>query len=536
VPEIPPIDGKQPIAPSDRAPRARARRRVDTFGCGMFSAAAALFLAWLPLIRHRTFDPDEFEHAHAAWCVFRGMLPYRDFFEHHTPWYYFVLSRFFRFFDVGTSIESARRFLLLGRGLSVILATLSAILVFKIGKWCRCRRVGLLAALFFVSQPFFLMKTMEIRPDVLALPWFLGCLWLVLRGLAAGTAPVTKGLRHFLGAGLALGAAVMCTQKMLFTLPGILLGLTLWALAGVRARQPHERSHPTATGGLGRRGLFIAAFLFGVAVPAAATWAVFALQGGGAQFITDNFLLNAKWKHFETGQLQRLFETSWPILLLCLIGSALALLRFSRRRPQASGELVLLCTLLGFFGGLLVMPSAHSQYYLPPLAIACVLAAKGLVFLVEGGDRRASAVRLVLALGLLGLLPLRALREALDWSNEGQLARLRFVLENTRPDDVVMDGWQGLGVFRPHAFHYFFLHAETAAVLPRRDLISYLGSLERGQIRPRMIVMDANLAALGPRFIGFVRMHYVSRDGFIYFARDAWQPFRRTGPRNPQPL
>ena len=107
--------------------------------------------------------------------------------------------------------------------------------------------------------------------------------------------------------------------------------------------------------------------------------------------------------------------------------------------------------------------------------------------------------------------------------NDGQLARLRFVFENTEAEDVVMDGWQGMGVFRPHAFHYFFLHPETVAMLPRPHLDAYLDALESGAIRPKLIAMDWNLASLGPRFQEFVTRNYVSSDGLFYFPRGTWQ-------------
>jgi hypothetical protein len=107
--------------------------------------------------------------------------------------------------------------------------------------------------------------------------------------------------------------------------------------------------------------------------------------------------------------------------------------------------------------------------------------------------------------------------------NDGQLARLRFVFENTEPEDVVMDGWQGMGVFRPHAFHYFFLHPETVAMLPRPHLDAYLDALESGAVRPKLIAVDRNLASLGPRFQGFVTKNYVTHDGLFYFPRGTWQ-------------
>ena len=37
---------------------------------------------------------DEFEHLHAAWLVSQGQTPYTDFFEHHTPLFYFLGAPF----------------------------------------------------------------------------------------------------------------------------------------------------------------------------------------------------------------------------------------------------------------------------------------------------------------------------------------------------------------------------------------------------------------------------------------------------------
>jgi hypothetical protein len=69
----------------------------------------------LHLLRVRGFDPDEFEHLHAAWYISKGMLPYRDFFEHHTPWLHFFLAPFFVFFDVETNSTEAHAFLYFAR-------------------------------------------------------------------------------------------------------------------------------------------------------------------------------------------------------------------------------------------------------------------------------------------------------------------------------------------------------------------------------------------------------------------------------------
>jgi len=61
------------------------------------------------------------------------------------------------------------------------------------------------------------------------------------------------------------------------------------------------------------------------------------------------------------------------------------------------------------------------------------------------------------------------------------------------------------------------------AMLPRPHLRAYLDALERGDIRPKLIAMDWNLAALGPRFQEFVTRNYFSNDGFFYFPKGSRQ-------------
>ncbi len=526
------IHGKQPSETSVSSPFGGAPRyRAAFFAYGVWLAIAGLFVARIPLLLHRSFDADEFEHSHAAWCVFRGMIPYKDFFEHHTPWYYYTLRPFFHFFPVATSIESARHFLIFGRCLSLALAVLSVFLVFRIGRYWGHRKLGLLAGLLLAGQPFFLEKTIEMRPDVLALPLFVGSLELLLRALACRPSATRRGLLYFWASGLVLGAAIMCTQKVLFVLPGLLVGLAVWSLTAGSSRPFRGRM----TTGLGSRLLLMLAFVIGVAVPATATWAAFALQRAGWAFVTNNLLLNLKWKYIETYQFPRFVETSWPTLALCLVGVAIALLYFLRLRERRYDDLLLLCTLVGLLVGAFVIPSAHTQYYLEPLPLVCLFAARGLLFLVGRARRRLRPALLLVALLPLGILPALALRDSFRLRNDGQLAMLRYVFETTKPGDMVMDGWQGMGVFRPHAFHYFFLHPETIAVLPARDLGTYLDALERGAIRPKLIAMDRNLVALGPRFHRFVMRNYVSSDGFFFFPNGFWQS-PGAGPRRDSPL
>ena len=467
-------------------------------------ATLAFFVARIFLIPRRVFDPDEFEHSHAAWSVFKGLLPYRDFFEHHTPWYYFGLAPFFHLFAVDQSFESARRFLLFGRLLSVVLSALSVALVIRVGRLVGNRSVGLLAGLFVAAQPVFIQKTLEIRPDVPAFLFFVGALWFLLRGLSDGEDAAPPTVRWFVGGGLCLGAGIMCTQKMLFVLPGAFLGLGLWALAGGRRAS-------------GARMLAVLAVGAGVAAPALVTWIGFAVQGGGRQFIYNNFLLNARFQLRSFRGVQTTLKTSWPILLLALLGASVAMYRFSRAGRRRYGDLLLLCTLGGLVAGIVLVPVVYEQYCLVPLAIACLFAAQGLSFLVELVPARARAWFLVCATLPLLVLPVLNLAWSFNHRNDRQMERLRYVFAHTRPNDSVLDGWLGTQLFRPHPLYYFFMHRELLAALSESDKDAYLGPLESGQVRPALITLDDELMALGPRFSSFLRTHYASSDGLFYF-------------------
>jgi hypothetical protein len=536
-----PQDDHERLELDQRQPSAAPEPRRDLSVPFVLLATVAFFVARIPLIPRRVFDPDEFEHSHAAWSLFRGLLPYKDFFEHHTPWYYFALSPFFRWFAVDQSFESARHFLFFARACSLALAALSVVVVIRVGRLAgkrldtgplegfphppakdsvepssteSTRRVGLLTGLFLAGQPVFIQKTMEIRPDVPALLFFLGALWFLLRGLSEPEDSATASLRPnrlrgfrlrwFLGGGLCLGAAIMCTQKMLFALPGALLGLGLWALADRRQA-------------LLARMCAVLMVCVGVAVPALFTWIEFAVHGGGRQFIYDNFLLNAKWQLGSVRGVVVTLKTSWPILLLALLGASVSMYRFFRTRQRHYGDVLLLCILGGLIAGIAVVRVAYEQYCLMPLAIACLFGAKGLSFLADALQERARGWFVVCATLLLLVLPVRDLRRSFTLRNDREMARLRYVFEHTGPTDTVLDGWMGTQLFRPHPLYYAFMHRELLVMLSESDKESYLGPLESGTVRPSLITLDDELMALGPRFLRFVQANYETSDGLFYF-------------------
>ena len=103
----------------------RLRARVLVIATIVF-AAGAWFLV------HRRFDIDELEHAHAAWCVAQGLIPYRDFFEHHPPALYLLSAPFFRAMSPGAGFDRAAQTLVMCRVAMWLLAGVSITLTHRL--------------------------------------------------------------------------------------------------------------------------------------------------------------------------------------------------------------------------------------------------------------------------------------------------------------------------------------------------------------------------------------------------------------------
>ena len=56
----------------------------------IWGGAQAAFLMWL-FYYHYIFM-DHVEHLHAAWLIWKGEVPYRDFFEHHNPLFWYMIA------------------------------------------------------------------------------------------------------------------------------------------------------------------------------------------------------------------------------------------------------------------------------------------------------------------------------------------------------------------------------------------------------------------------------------------------------------
>lgn len=107
------------------------------------------------------FLMDTYEHIHSSWLVSEGLIPYRDFYEHHHPllWYLFapVTQLFYRDANI---IYVARIIAVFGYLWTLYLTYVLA------RDYSKSKTGGLFAILFFLCVPSLWLDVQNLRPDI----------------------------------------------------------------------------------------------------------------------------------------------------------------------------------------------------------------------------------------------------------------------------------------------------------------------------------------------------------------------------------
>ncbi len=520
-------------------------RRWNIIAAAFLTLILAAFALRAELLAVRFFDPDELEHLQASFLVSRGLVPHRDFFEHHSHLFHYLLLPLLLPSPGAETIFSAR----------VIMFGLSALILLAAGRSARVLGppgAALLAAAWLSLDFVFLSKTLEVRPDVPAtLFLLLGLLCLLGRG--------GQGAAGWAGAGLAFSLAFLSTQKAVFPILGLATGaLFLRAKGG-------EGTRWTAWTKWINYGAAGGAFL----VPLLAYHLYFLKLGVLSQLVRENYLLHLSWKHTFSPLLFLSPVALFDPLLIVWAGAG-TFLAFR----EAGGDRRFLLpagALIGGALGALISPVVYAQYYAMLIPFAVVLAATALIrFLsrlpsLSGRDRFLAGsllslpallqgylvffsgyrypIRLenaplwaIVALGagaaawciasrrpgrfsvplvavcLLAASVPRAFAVMIEYRSFGNgpfLRSLRKVHALSGPDDRVLDGWTGLGVFRLPAYYHGFLHPEILLILPAEGTgPGLLRALETN--RPAAIIRDQSWYSFAPEVRGYIGENYAT--------------------------
>jgi hypothetical protein len=512
--------------------------------------ALALLVWRLWRVETVRFNPDEFWHLHSAWCLSRGAIPYRDFFEHHTPWLYFLLAPVLSFYRVEVDPNAAVAFIFLARRIMIFLAAVALALTFALGWMWRGERVAWVSVVLLSSAVVFAQKTLEVRPDVPALVLWLAGLVTLLRATESGIGSRTQRWRFTLS-GLLLSGAILTAQKMVVVIPGFGLAM-LWYLL-------------TGQGAGGKRLLNCLHQAAGFIAPIIATSAFFWMHHALWPFIKYS-LINTEWKTRHAPHLLTHVIAQNPILVVL---ACLGLVREAFYARTSTANAMLFLITVGAISGVFALPTPWLQNYLIFLPLLSLYAGSFLLFIADcisrtefafsrPGQRLAAAVAFGLgAAGVITLLsepvspyvhalfailllagivlllrlpeaalvclllafsvhPAYEIHKELSSSNAVQIQKLRYVLANTLPTDTVMDGWSGLGVFRPSAWFYPFVHGEIVPLLSADDGDQLWRGLQSGQIAPKFVFPNEAMLSISSQVAIFLLSHYEPVGGDPY--------------------
>ena len=494
---------------------------------------AALFGAIyvrLVYVHHATIAPDELQHLHAAFLVSLGRTPYVDFFENHTPLFYYIAGPLLRHSALNFETVIAARVIAMNVGL---LTMVVAALWWGKSLGAPAARITfmLLIANFFL----FAVGSLSYLDTYAALALMISAVLLVVEP--------PRILNYFCSA-FALGVALLFTQK---------------AVAACPAAAFIVCSQLTWQGKL----IPIEALKLAIAY-AAGAFAAFVLlvlvigETSIPAFVQYGIMINLRshLTHLSGRELIWLLVSDFPLFVFAGIGVAARLRGIIANPTRLERIDIAVIYLVSLALGALCLPSVWQEYFILAVPFAGIIAAGVLSAFIEE-DRLPISVVLIAAASLavdvvsreyLGVPPLHRLTiiaagvgltlivvgsifsrawrlyavvsaifmlsalEQLDHfdraSNTEQRDKLNYILSHSSIADAVFDGYSGLGVFRPHAYHFWYLHEEIQPFLTKsqrkEDIISMLEI-----VQPKFVILDNYVSSLDPAVGQYIRSRYI---------------------------
>lgn len=522
---------------------------------------AFCFRAHLLFVRY--FDRDELEHLQASFLISRGLVPYRDFCENHLPLYYYLLRLLFY-------LSTEVKILFYARAVSLILLSLSFFLFYDLAKKLYSTGVSLWATVWLAYNFTFLWRTLEIRP---LLPAFF-FLFLGFKLLITG---LNNGKNWYGGwAGFFLGLAFLSTQKIAF----LILGLPCFMIyqmimIALKRSGKNYRAYFSLAGWLAGGFLiplilciiyfssqkalpdliyrnFIMAILWKRRFPAFIHMKtlvffnpVFTFWGLAGFLIISWSIIRGKIIRYGTSLIYfatlstlaglhlnpviypQYISLFIPFMTLYASWAVIAYLSWLMK-ADARNRL--------FGGWLLIIPgiciplslryTAGYRFPLPlenfsvsmAITAGLLILSYILIMLPRSLNRLRRWAVVTFALAILAR-PFTYLIFYAQSDNRHQLNNLRTALKLTKPDERIMDGTSGLGLFRPTAYYYHYLHPGILLMLTEEEKgEKLLAALRKNS--PKIIISDSYLKEFSPEVQDYIHSHYQPfRPGYPFLMR-----------------
>jgi hypothetical protein len=524
--------------------------------CLMLVGFAAIRLFY---IHHSQIVADEFQHLHSAFLVSHGQIPYRDFYEHHLPLYYYLASIVLPLGNPGFQT------LVYNRYLALLFWTVTVWTGFRWATRLWGRDTGFITLVLLLGNVFLLVAGSVAYLDTLAV----SCLLASCLCLSSSKRALT------FASGALLSLACLLSQKTATAGPAFVLYLVF-----------RERAVPNV-----RRGRWqdLLIFSFGFLCPLVAVGFLLGpagIQDAYAQCIAGNVAWKAR--RFPFRELLFLADRDGLVYACGLAGVLYQLSEIVKRRFRLLARDLPALVLLSLAGGIFVLPVVWEEYFVLLVPLCVLVAAEAITRMSFSFARNGTAYPLISLVAALtvadifillygrvhphpfgrwmtitvfvgwtiialvtgstqkrgapsflgGLLPNRQwlvrltpasprtlwvfgvlfpllllevvqqVRYAATATNAEQRQQLAYVLAYSSEKDTVLDGYTGLGVFRQHAYRYWFLHEEIQLMLGPRELET--GVLQALIARkPVFVFADNYIRSLPAPVQLYVAQHYI---------------------------
>jgi hypothetical protein len=422
----------------------------------------------------RKFDEDEFEAIKSAWKIFSGERIYVDFFQHHHPFLYFLLTPLFSLFGESTTVVLAARLIILLFAFGIFLTT------YKIAQLLFSKQVAAVSVIFLFAATMFVDKAIEIRPDVPQTFFGLISIFLIFKYFAS------ERIHHLILSSLSLAVAFLFLQKILF-LTVLLHTLLAWRLF---------------KGQLKLRALLIFSSVF------LSTWSSYCLYllltGQLSQYLFFNFdfnLAKLEQHHYQIYVLRDHLTSKYNgIVLFNVIFFPLT------NKNQEHREFALLAGVLLTVA--VLYRTQYAQYYLCVLPLLAIIAARGWEHLTK---RQPVIALLGLVIFLIGSTAVY-IHDILKRQNGWQLERIAYVYSETSKMDYVYDGVTMFNLFRKDLDFFWYGVGPGSSLDKYKQLKGYDYDLYAliDKFKPKVISDYAIDNLHNP----VIRDHYIQSDRF----------------------
>lgn len=428
-----------------------------------------MLLARVQILFARFIDPDEFAHLHWAYLISIGKLPYRDFFFFITPLYQWFLLPVFLFPQSPAVVLIARLWqFLFYLSTLYILYVISKIVT-------KNKLISLLSVFIMAAFPMTFDKTIDIRPDMLMIFFFLLGIFILLRK-DIWTA------KDLLSAGICFGLGLLILPKIIFAIPGVLY---LVITQMIRKKQSPGGFHPQTI-------LYI---FIGFLLPILLLFIYFLLNNllphALQSILFDSFTANTGRAPFSL----LMALSPWPLVYVESAGPSLpwfvnlslfifslpGLLFLWKISKQATIFLIIYLTCGIAF--LFLFPIPYLQYFLPFTPFISLLSAITINEMLEFSSQISFVPIITIIVGVIILISFYQQYQGRSLPTNGeQLKVITDILMHTKPQESVYD-MVGSYLFRPDGY-YICCHPYAEFASKLKDKVPTLsGALMTSQTK-----------------------------------------------------